>query len=467
MSSHGISFGTDGWRAIIADIFTVDRVQIVAQAVADWLVSEGKSGSKVLIGYDGRFGGEMFSMAAGRVLQGNGFKVAVTKAAIPTPALSWQIPVGGYEAGLMLSASHNPPAYNGIKIKPHYGGSPGDEVILPIVERLGKTSPPRLGEAGAIERVDFISGYLDKVRDMVDIPALKKLAGKVVFDPMGGAQVGHLAKVLKGVPLEVVEIHNRLDPMFCGLTAPEPVESNLKDLKAAVKAEKPVLGIANDGDGDRVAIVDENGRALTAHELFAVLLLFMIRQRKQTGGIIKTVSGTFLIDRIARKYGLDVEESPVGFKYICKAMRERDILIGGEESGGIGFKGYIPERDGLLAGLLFLELLAKSGKKASELVKEMHDEFGESYYARTDFHDFGAQETLKKMKAAPPVSVDGEKVASINPKDGIKIILEDGSWLLFRASGTEPLLRIYSEATTAAKVKRLLEAGAALAGTHK
>lgn len=467
MGSHGIVFGTDGWRAIIADIFTVDRVQIVAQAVADWLTNEGKSGAKVLIGYDGRFGGEMFSLAAGRVLHGNGFKVAVSRSAIPTPALSWQIPVGGYEAGLMLSASHNPPAYNGIKIKPHYGGSPGDEVILPIVKCLGKTTPPRLGEANAIERVDFIPGYLDKVRDMVDIPALKKLSGKVVFDPMGGAQVGHLAKVLKGVPLEVVEIHNRLDPMFCGLTAPEPVESNLKDLKAAVKAEKPVLGIANDGDGDRVAIVDETGRALTAHELFSVLLLFMIRQRKQTGGIIKTVSGTFLVDRIAKKYGLDVEESPVGFKYICKAMRERDILLGGEESGGIGFKGYIPERDGLLAGLMFLELLAKSGKKASELVREMHEEFGESYYGRTDFHDFGAQEILKKLKASPAAAIDGEKVASVNPKDGIKLILEDGSWLLFRASGTEPLLRIYSEATTSAKVKRLLEAGAAMAGAHK
>jgi len=467
MGSHGITFGTDGWRAIIADTFTVDRVQIVAQAVADWLAAGGKSGSRVLIGYDGRFGGELFSMAAGRVLQGNGYRVAVSRAAIPTPALSWQILRGGYEAGLMISASHNPPAYNGIKIKPHYGGSPGDEVILPIVELLGKTTPPRLGEAGAVERIEFTGDYIEMMKDMVDLSALRKLSGKVVFDPMGGAQVGHLAKVLRGLPLEVVEIHGRLDPMFCGLTAPEPVESNLKELKAAVKAEKPVLGIANDGDGDRVAIVDENGRCLSAHEIFSLLLLFMIRQRKLTGGIIKTVSGTFLIDRIAKKYGLIVEESPVGFKYICKAMRERDILIGGEESGGIGFKGYIPERDGLLAGLMFLELLAKTGKKASELVKDMHDEFGESFYGRTDFHDFGAQEILRKLKANPPPAVEGENVASVNQKDGLKLILGDGSWLLFRASGTEPLLRIYTETTVASKVKRFLDAGAALAGAQK
>jgi len=467
MSVQGISFGTDGWRAIIADTFTVDRVQVVAQAVADWLVSIGKAEGRVLIGYDGRFGGEMFSLAAGRVLVGNGFHADVTKGPVPTPALSWEIPRKGYAAGLMITASHNPSSYSGIKVKPHFGGSPDESVIGPIVERLGKTSPPRLGEAGALGRVDFSGEYIAMVKRLIDLRALRKLKGKAVFDPMGGVQAGNLERVLKGLPLKVAEIHGKLDPLFCGLHAPEPIEQNLRELVAAVRKEKALLGIANDGDGDRVGIVADDGKILTPHLVFALLLLFMVRYRRQTGGVIKTVSGSYLIERIARAHNLPLIETPVGFKYLCKLMLEQDILIGGEESGGIGFKGYIPERDGLFSGLMVLELLAKSGKRLSQLARELTDEFGASHYSRIDVKHYGAQEVLEPLRKAPPADVGGERVVKAVTMDGLKLIFADGSWLLFRASGTEPLLRIYSESPTAAGVKHLLESGAALAGAKK
>lgn len=467
MGVQGISFGTDGWRALIGENFTVDRVQIVAQAFADWLKAEGRGESRVLIGFDGRFGGEMFSLAAGRVLVGNGFQVDVSGAATSTPAVSWEIPRKGYSAGLMITASHNPGAWSGVKVKPWFGGSPDETVIGPIVKLLGKTAPPLLGEAGAINRVDFNGDYVENVRHLVDLKSLRKLKGKVVFDPMGGAQVGNLAKVLRGLPLKVVEIHGKIDPLFHGLHSPEPVEKNLLELAAAVRREKAVLGLASDGDGDRLGLVSDLGKFMTPHLMFALLLLYMVRYRRQSGSVVKTVSGSFLIERIARAHNLPIIETPVGFKYICKLMREKDVLLGGEESGGFGFKGYIPERDGLYSGLMLLDLLARTGKKASQLAAEVSKEFGVSNYSRVDVRHSGAQEVLANLRKEPPAEVGGERVAKVNTQDGLKLSFADDSWLLFRASGTEPLLRVYSESPSAPKVRRLLDAGVALAGVGR
>jgi len=353
-----------------------------------------------------------------------------------------------------------------VKIKPHFGGSPDETVIGPIVARLGARTP-KVGDAGAIQRVTFLKAYLRQLRQFVDFKALKRLRGVVVSDPMGGAQAGLLARVLKGTPLKVAAIHDRLDPLFCGLEAPEPVEKNLKDLKEAVRRSRARLGIATDGDGDRVGIVDDGGRFVTPHLVFALLLLFMVRFRKLSGGVVKTVSGSYLLDRIARAHGLKVHETPVGFKHICKLMLKEQIVMGGEESGGVGFQGYIPERDGLLAGLLFLELLAKSGKSCRQLIADLRREFGSSHYLRLDAHHAHAAGALKRLQADPPSRVGGERVARVNTLDGLKLILPDDAWLLFSASGTEPLLRIYAESSSSARTRRLLKAGTALAGVGR
>ena len=463
MKNHGITFGTDGWRAIIADGFTTEKVGIVAQAFAEWLRRSAKPRGRVLIGYDSRFGGELFSLAAARVLAGNGFRVDVTDGPVPTPAVSWRIPMKGYLAGLMVTASHNPSRYSGIKVKPFFGGSPDESVIGPIVKRLGKT-PPRMGPESSVKRVNFRDGYLRAVGRFVDLKAVKRLKGSVVGDAMGGPQAGNLSRILKGGTLKVKEIHGAFDPMFFGLHSPEPIEMNLGELKKEVVKSRAVLGMATDGDGDRLGIVSNEGKFLTPHVIFALSMLFMVRVRRQSGEVIKTVSGSFLINRIARAHNLKLHETPVGFKYLCALMRTRDILIGGEESGGLGFKGYIPERDGLAAGLLVLEMLSKTGKSLSALVKELGREFGESHYKRVDARHPQARQALAEMKAKPPGTLAGMRVASVNQMDGLKLILEDDSWLLFRASGTEPLLRIYAESGSDRKTGVLIGAGAKIAG---
>ena len=460
---HGISFGTDGWRAIIADGFTVPRVHIVAQAFSDWLKTVARPGAKVLIGYDGRFAGERFALALARVVAGNGFKPDVVTSPAPTPAVSWWILKRKYSAGMMVTASHNPAAYSGIKIKPYYGGSPDDTEIGPIEDRLGAVRP-KMGEIGAVRRVSFLDEYVAVMRKCIDIKSFKRLKGVVVSDPMGGASAGMLARALKGTKLDIVAIHDRIDPMFCGLSAPEPVAKNLGELARMVRCTRAMLGIATDGDGDRVGIVSNDGEFLTPHRVFALLLLFMVRFRKESGSVVKTVSGSFLIDRIARAHNLTLHETPVGFKYICKLMRTEEILIGGEESGGVGFKGFLPERDGLLSGLLFLELLAKSGKSCKELVAGLEKEFGKSHYSRIDAHHETASASLRHLIASPPARLAGERVARVNSKDGLKLIFPDDSWVLFRASGTEPLLRVYAESVDKGRTRKLLVAGAALAG---
>lgn len=466
MKNTGVTFGTDGWRAIIAEGFTVERLNMVAQAFAEWLNSTGKRRARILIGYDSRFGGERFALAAARVLVGNGHRPDVASRVVPTPAVSWLIPERGYAAGLMITASHNPPAYTGVKVKPHFGGSPDETVMGPIAARLGRT-PPKLGDPARVRRIDFIDAYIRRVRRFVDVDALKRMRGTVVFDPMGGAQAGLMPAALRGTRLKIAAIHDRGDPMFCGLRSPEPVESNLEELKSAVRRHRGLIGIASDGDGDRVGIVSDDGRFVTPHFVFALLLLHMVRVRKETGAVVKTVSGSYIIDRIARAHGLRVHETPVGFKYICRLMLEQDVMIGGEESGGVGFKGYIPERDGIASGMLVLELMAKTGKSLRRLVSDLTEEFGRSAYARIDAHHSRAMDSLKRMVAAPPSRVAGEKVARVNARDGLKLIFPDDAWLLFRASGTEPLLRIYAESVSMPRTRRLLAAGAALAGVKR
>jgi phosphomannomutase len=262
-------------------------------------------------------------------------------------------------------------------------------------------------------------------------------------------------------------VHDRVDPVFCGLHAPEPVESNLHALLGEVRRTRALLGIATDGDGDRVALVDERGRFVTPHLVFALLLVHLVRRKGQRGRVVKTVSGSYLLDRIARAEGLDVQETPVGFKYICKGLMSGEVLIGGEESGGVGVRGYIPERDGLYIGLLALEMLAYARRPCSALIADLFREFGASSYARLDAHHEQAQASLRRLIASPPAAVAGERVARVNTLDGLKLILGDDAWVLFRASGTEPLLRVYSESDSPARTRRLLAGGAKLAGVRR
>jgi phosphomannomutase len=464
---HGIAFGTDGWRGLIADGFTVPRLRIVAQSFADWVRATAPRGARprVLVGYDGRFGGERFALHAARVVAGNGIATDLTAGPTPTPAVSWRIPERGYAAGLMVTASHNPPDWSGVKIKPGFGGSPDESVIGPIVRELGRREP-REAPAPAVRRVEFTAEYVEMLRRFVDRAALRRLRGTVVSDPMGGAQAGLLARALRGLPVRVAAIHDAIDPMFAGLEAPEPVEKNLAALQREVRRRRAIAGIATDGDGDRIGLVDDGGAFVTPHLVFALLLRYFIEGRGMRGGIVKTVSGSYLLDRIARRFRLPLHETPVGFKHICRLMREEDILMGGEESGGIGFKGHIPERDGLLAGLLVLEMLGAARTSCRALVRDLTRTFGASAYARADVHHPQARDALRRLLAKPPSAVAGRRVARVVTLDGLKLVFEDEAWLLFRASGTEPLLRIYAESPVARRTRLLLSAGARLAGVQ-
>ncbi len=466
----GVKFGTDGWRAVISEDFTFDNVKILAQAMADCIASDTGQASKVadkriVIGYDTRFLSGKYAELIACVLAANGIKTILADRATPTPSVSFAIKDRSLMGGVMVTASHNPARYNGIKYKAYYGGSAGPEITKKFEEYLGKSeikiaSLDALKSSGMITVEDIVTRHLAFIKKYVNLGLLKKSRMKLLVDSMYGTGNNYIAGLLKGGKCKVDVIHNEYNPGFGGIN-PEPILPNLKELADKTKAGKYDLGIATDGDADRLGIALPNGKILTGHKVMTLLLLHLHEDRKMTGGVVQTLCGTFLIDKICKKYGLKMYETPVGFKYICELMLKEDILIGGEETGGVAFKNSIPERDGILSGLLIAEMMAARKKKILEILKSIDKEYGTYEYKRLDlkYPDDKKAKLMDLLKNSPLKEVLGKPVVSVNRKDGYKFICGDSSWLMLRLSGTEPILRVYAEASTEKKALEILEFG--------
>ena len=465
-----IKFGTDGWRGIIARDFTFDNLSMVAQATMDYLNRDGSGYKGVVIGYDRRFLSRDFARRVAEVAAGNGIRVLLTDGYAPTPAVSWAVKESGAGAGIMITASHNPPEYNGFKVKECFGGSarPSTTKLLEEIVAFNTANDRRVvaisfEEAVKKEMIEIFDpcvGYFRQIGRYVDLELIARAKIPAVVDPMYGAGSGFLPRLLAGID----EIHTIENPLFGG-KAPEPIGEHLAELSSLLRGGKYRVGLALDGDADRIGAVDENGDFFSSHCIFTVILRHLIEHKQLRGGVVKTVSTTRMVDLLARKYDLPLFETPIGFKHICELMLTEDILMGGEESGGLGVKGHIPERDGILLGLLLLEAVAVSGKGLRRLLDETMDEIGHFSYRRIDRRiDPGVREQLiARLNAQPPAEIDGRSVAATNFSDGFKFIFENGDWLLIRPSGTEPVLRLYSEAGSPEQVDRLLRAAECLA----
>jgi phosphomannomutase len=456
---------------VIARDFTFDNLSLVAQATMDYLNRAGLWDKGLVIGYDRRFLSREFARRVAEIAVGNGIRVRLSDGYAPTPAISWAVREFGAGAGVMITASHNPPEYNGFKIKEAYGGSaaPSTTRVVEEIVAFNVANGRRVVECpfneavskGMIEIFDPCVGYFHQLWRYVDLELIAKANIPAVIDPMYGAGSGFIPRLLKGVD----EIHNDANPLFGG-QPPEPIGEHLKELSALVAGGRYRVGLALDGDADRIGAVDENGDFFSSHCIFTVILRHLIEHKKLLGGVVKTVSTTRMVDLLAEKYGLKLFETPIGFKHICELMLSEDILMGGEESGGLGVKGHIPERDGILLALLLLEAMAVSGKGLRQMLNETMDEIGHFFYRRIDrsIGSLAKEQLILRLKNQPPTEIDGRRVAAVNCSDGFKFIFENHDWLLIRPSGTEPVLRLYSEAGSLEQVDRLLRAAGVLAG---
>ncbi len=456
MSQVKIKFGTDGWRGVIADDFTFENVRRVAQATADYWNAQPLP-KRAIVGYDNRFLSEVYARLVGEVLAGNGIEALYPPVAVPTPAVSYAVRHRKLCGAVMITASHNPPQFNGYKLKAEFAGPATPEICAQVEARVD-ANPVQRREG--IEPYDPRPAHVAVLKRMVDLPAIRRARLRPVFDSMHGCGARVLETLVGGTTIRAER-----DALFGGVN-PEPIARNLGALSAAVKQARAHVGLATDGDADRLGVVDERGRYVSIQLVFAMLLLHLLRHRQQRGAVVvKSSNSTVLIDRICAAHGMKCVEVPVGFKWICQQMREQDVLIGGEESGGIGFRGHIPERDGILACLMLLELLAATGRSVSQITRAIQKEFGASAYDRIDMHFplEKRQQLLDHLAQNPPGKLLGSPLKEVKTYDGVKYVADDDSWLMFRASGTEPIIRIYSEASSAAKVNRLLRTGQSLA----
>jgi phosphomannomutase len=465
MADSPISFGTDGWRAVIAKDYTFDNLERVARATAAWLHDAYGESPSLVIGHDTRFLGREFATFAARVLADADIQVTLTTSFLSTPAISWATQAMGCDAGIVITASHNPPEYNGYKIKAHFGGPAPPAMIsaveaqIPNVTLSGESPSPAeaLIESGQLVLRDVRTEYLGAMREVLDIDALANSDLTVVHDAMFGAGQGIVTSLL-GTE-RVVELHHDLNPGFHG-TPPEPIARNLADLQAEMAKDGRDVGIANDGDADRIGMVDENGDFVDSHRLLALLVKYLHEERGLSGSIVKTFSTTHMLDKMADAYGFDIETVPIGFKHIAPKIAEGDVLVGGEESGGIAAKGHIPERDGIYIGLLIVEMMVKRGMTLSALVDELLEQFGPHHCYREDIHisEAAKASALKRLSEDGGLdTVNGHAVVDVDTLDGYKHRTDGHGWLLVRPSGTEPVLRVYSEAGTAAEAKALVQ----------
>jgi len=470
-----ISFGTEGWRAVIAEDFTADNVRLVTQAIAghvrDSVRGPGRRPLTLAVGYDTRFLSDYFARAVCEVLAGNRIRSVLTDQAVPTCAVSRYVLERRLPFGIMVTASHNPGIYNGLKVKEAFGGSASPETVASIERRLGRSSVKRLAfdeaaKIGAIRTVNMMPPFLKGIRSFLDLAAIRRARFRVIVDSMHGAGGRVIEGLLRGGRCVVETLRAEPDPYFGG-EAPEPIPAHLAGLMHAVKRTHADLGIANDGDADRVGIVGPGGVWLNPGQVLCILLEHLITTRRMRGAVVKTVSNTMMINRLAEDLGLRVVEVSVGFKHIAKLMLEGDVLIGGEESGGIGVNGYLPERDGILNGLLVLEAMAAKRQTLPTLLRRLERRYGRWFSGRRDLRltPVQVERLFRRLGTSPPEACAGVPVVRVDPLDGVKLIARDESWLLFRRSGTEPVVRIYAETPQRGRLARLLAFGVGLATT--
>lgn len=467
-----IKFGTDGWRGTIAEDYTFDNVRRAAQGFASYLTKIGKQGQTVVVGYDKRFDSEFFAASVSEVLAGNGFIVHLTQGPTPTPVISYSV-VNRHAAGAVnITASHNPPTDNGFKVRNEFGGAIDpdglkqiEDLIPDSVEQVKRQDFEQASAAGRITKFDAAPAYIAHLRDLIDIEPLRKAGLTVMVDSMWGNGGGWFARLLAGGTTRVIEIHKDRNPSFPEMKRPEPIQPNIDvGLKATVDNKADVL-LITDGDADRLGVGDEHGEFINQLRVYGLIALYLLEIRKQRGAIVKTLSTTTMLNKLGQLYDVPVYETGVGFKYVAPKMIETDAMIGGEESGGYAFRGNVPERDGILAGLYMLDFMVRTGKKPSQLLEMLFDKVGAHYYDRIDVPFEGDRSAREKaILAAKPATIGGLKVTGLNTTDGFQFKLEDGGWVLIRFSGTEPIMRVYCETTHQDKVQAILQDGLKIAG---
>jgi phosphomannomutase len=457
-----ISFGTDGWRGIIADDFTFDNVAKVAQATANYFKKQKKIRSGLIVGYDARFLSREFAEKTAEVLGNGGIHVKLASSIVSTPMVSLAIKKLKTAGAVIITASHNPAQYNGFKIRGDFAGPAHPEQIAEVEKELQKVlrqrnhqprkSLSQLLEEGTVKKLDLKKIYLNDIKTKVDLKAIKQARLRILYDAMYGAGQGVLQQLVPNVST----LHNEYNPSFGG-NRPEPMAENVIDLIKEVRRGRFDIGLATDGDADRVGAVDERGNFIDSHLMFALLLKYFVEVKHLTGEVAKSLSVTQMINKMCKKYGLTLHETPVGFKHLCKLMVERNVLLAGEESGGIGIRGHIPERDGILVGLLLCEIMVRRKKSLSALVQGLVDEYGRHYFGRIDLRITQSEKhrIMKKFDGSI-TEISGQKVLRVRDIDGYQYFVDNG-WLLVRPSGTEPLIRFYAEADQENKVRRFLK----------
>ena len=462
-----IKFGTDGWRGIIADDFTFANVRVAAAAIVNYVLEHEDAPRGICIGYDTRFGSRDFALAVADVAAAAGVPVRLSDRLTPTPALSHAVRESSAAGGIMITSSHNPFQWNGVKYKASYGGS-GSPAIMTKIEGYLGASLPVAAQKASITEVDFVTPYVNAISQFADLDLIAKSGMKLAIDCMYGSGSGILAGIFDKLSVDYIQIRAEHDPLFPGIN-PEPIEPHIRALQETVVTHKCAAGLATDGDADRIGAVDEHGNFVDPHKIYSVLLRWLLERKGWPGGVTRAFNTTGMLDRIAAKHGRRLYEHGIGFKYVCDLMLEEDILIGGEESGGIGIKKHLPERDGLLNALLLANVMAEEKKTLGELVADLQQEFGEHHYGRIDLHiENSIKEAAIARARAGVHDFAGMSVDHVETLDGVKFYLNNPeamhtphaakTWLLLRASGTEPLLRIYSESTSKESVRSLLEA---------
>jgi len=466
-----IKFGTDGWRGLIADDFTFANVRTAAEAIAAYIHAKEDPAKGLCIGYDTRFGSKAFARACAEVAAATGIPVKLANAITPTPALSFGVRERGAAGGIMITSSHNPAQWNGVKYKAWYGGSGKPSIIAEIESYLDKPVA-RAAKPATIEEVDFLPTYLNAIESFADLDLIAKSGMKFCIDSMYGAGGTILSDIFTRIGVANVQIRSNPDPLFPGIN-PEPIEPHIRALGEAVVANGCQAGLCTDGDADRIGATDEHGDFVDPHKIYCVLLSWVLKYKGWPGAVTRAFNTTKMLDRICAKHGRELIEHGIGFKYVCDLMLEREIVMGGEESGGIGFQRHLPERDGLLNSLLLANVTAQEGKTLGQLVADLQAEYGEHQYGRIDLHisddvKNGAIARARALKTGDPV-LAGMPILRQENLDGVKFFLDNPeaktkpnaaeTWILLRASGTEPLMRIYTESCSKESVAKLLEAG--------
>ena len=468
--ANDIRFGTDGWRGEIARDYTFDAVQRAAQGFATYIKNQKMQGNGIVVGYDKRFHSENFAAAVAEVLVGNDIPVYLTQEATPTPVISYAVLTQKAAGAVNITASHNPPTDNGFKVRDERGGAIDPdglkEIEASIPDSMNSVQRIPMSEAkGRVEYFDASTAYISHLDDLVDFKPIKDAGFTVMVDTMWGNGAGWFPKLLAGGKTQVIEIHNERNPIFPEMERPEPIRPNVDAGLLATLNHKADVLLITDGDADRIGLGDEKGNFIDQLRAYGLLAYYLLEIRGQRGPIVKTLSTTTMLNKLGKLYDVPVYETGVGFKYVAPKMLETDAIIGGEESGGYAFRGNVPERDGILAGLYILDLMVNTGKKPTELVEWLFEKVGAHHYDRVDKLFSGDRSVREKMIIdAKPESIGGLKVTGLDQTDGFKFNLDDGGWLLIRFSGTEPKMRVYTETMHGDKVKAILEDGLKIAG---